>query len=200
MDITSWKSLLIVLVFCIGYVAIILEYYIKVNKSAVALFIAVLCWAIYLGCSTLPVGDNVNILGHHVSEISQIIFFLMGAMALVELIDSHRGFKMITDRIKTKSTRKMLWVIALVTFFLSAILDNLTTTILMVSLLRKLIPHRARAVFALLHRRDCSQCRGRLDTDWRCHDNDALDQWAAVQHRRHEIPLFAIDHFSADPS
>ncbi|MGC1877945.1 MAG: sodium:proton antiporter NhaD [Rhabdochlamydiaceae bacterium] len=143
MDITSWKSLLIVLVFCIGYVAIILEYYIKVNKSAVALLIAVLCWAIYLGCSTLPVGDNVNILGHHLAEISQIIFFLMGAMALVELIDSHRGFKMITDRIKTKSTRKMLWVIALVTFFLSAVLDNLTTTILMVSLLRKLVPQRA---------------------------------------------------------
>jgi NhaD family Na+/H+ antiporter len=142
MEIVSWKCLLIVLVFFIGYAAIILEHYVKVNKSAVALLIAVICWAIYLSCSVAPPKEDLEMLGHHVSEVSQIIFFLMGAMALVELIDTHGGFKIITDRIQTRSARKMLWIIAFIAFFLSAILDNLTTTILMVSLLRKLVPAR----------------------------------------------------------
>lgn len=143
METVNWECLLIVLVFAIGYAAIILEHYIKINKSAVALLIAVLCWSIYLVCDTMPASGKLSALGHHVSEVSQIIFFLMGAMTLVELIDSHRGFKIITDRISTKSKRKMLWIIAGVAFFLSAVLDNLTTTILMVSLLRKLVPTRA---------------------------------------------------------
>jgi NhaD family Na+/H+ antiporter len=142
MEIFGWESLLIVLVFVLGYAAIVMEYYIKVSKSAVALLIGVLCWAIYIVSSTLPVSENLKTLGHHVSEVSQIIFFLMGAMALVELIDSHRGFKIITDKIRTKSKRRMLWIIALVSFFLSSVLDNLTTSILMVSLLRKLVPDR----------------------------------------------------------
>ncbi len=130
---------LVVLVFCMGYSAIILEHYVRVNKTAVAMLIAVLCWSIYLVTSTLPVDDNIRSLGHHVSEVSQIIFFLLGAMTLVELVDSHRGFKIITDKIQTKSKRKMLWIIGLFAFFLSALFDNLTTTILMVSLLRKLV-------------------------------------------------------------
>ncbi|MBS0603408.1 MAG: sodium:proton antiporter NhaD [Verrucomicrobia bacterium] len=133
----------IVLVFCIGYAAIILEYYVKVNKTAVALLIAVLCWSIFLASSADSTSDNIKVLGHHVSEVSQIIFFLMGAMTLVELIDSHRGFKIVTDRISTKSKTKMIWIVALFSFFLSSILDNLTTAILMVSLLRKLVPQRA---------------------------------------------------------
>lgn len=145
----GWESLLIVLVFAIGYVAIILEYYLKVNKSAVALLIAVLCWAIYLVSNSAQVGQNLKVLGHHVSDVSQIIFFLMGAMALVELIDSHRGFKIITDRVSTKSKKKMLWIVAIVTFFLSSVLDNLTTTILMVSLLRKLVPNRSERLLLL---------------------------------------------------
>lgn len=143
MDPLGWKCFMIVVVFCIGYSAIILEYYIRINKAAVALLIAVLCWSIYLGCSALPLSADLTTLGHHVSDVSQIIFFLMGAMTLVELVDSHRGFKFITDRIKTKSKRHMLWIVAIVTFFLSSVLDNLTTTILMVSLLRKLVPERS---------------------------------------------------------
>jgi NhaD family Na+/H+ antiporter len=142
MELLSGDSWMIVLVFCIGYIAIILEHYIKVNKTAVALLVAVLCWSIYLTSSNMLVSDSLKELGHHLSEISQIIFFLMGAMTLVELIDSHRGFKMVTDRIRTKSQRKMLWIVALVAFFLSSVLDNLTTTILMVSLLRKLVPQK----------------------------------------------------------
>ncbi|MDQ5956054.1 MAG: sodium:proton antiporter NhaD [Candidatus Rhabdochlamydia sp.] len=130
---------LIVVVFVLGYFAIILEYYIKVNKTAVALLIGTICWTIYMSCK---ISSDLYDLGHHVSEISQIIFFLIGAMTLVELIDSHRGFKIITDRLRTRSKRKMLWVISVASFFLSAVLDNLTTTILIVSLLRKLIPDR----------------------------------------------------------
>ena len=137
-----WEVFWIVFVFSIGYVAIILEHYIKVNKTAVALFTAVILWSLYLFFSLTSVSEDLKALGHHVSEIAQIIFFLMGAMALVELIDSHQGFKIVTDRIRTKSKRRMLWIVAIVAFFLSAILDNLTTTILMVSLLRKLVANR----------------------------------------------------------
>lgn len=143
MELANWKCLLILLVFFLGYTAIILEYYIKVHKSAIALLMAVVCWALYLSCSLAPASEELKVLSHHVSDVSQIIFFLMGAMALVELIDSHRGFKIISERIKTKSARKILWITVGFTFFLSAVLDNLTTTILMISLLRKLIPQRS---------------------------------------------------------
>ncbi len=131
---------LIVLVFLIGYAAIIFEYNVKVNKTAVALFIAVACWTIYFLIGKNDLQSDLSILGKHVSDTSQIIFFLLGAMTMVELIDSHRGFKFVTDVIRTTSKKKMLWLIAFVTFFLSSVLDNLTTTILMISLLRKLIP------------------------------------------------------------
>lgn len=86
-------------------------------------------------------------LAHHLSKISEILFFLMGAMTIVELVDAHHGFKFITDRISTKDARKLLWIICWVTFFLSSILDNLTTTIVMVSLIRKLIPNKDMRLF-----------------------------------------------------
>ncbi len=113
------ETFLIVAVFILGYLAIILEHSFKVNKTAVALFIAVILWSIYLITSTQPVHTDLYSLGHHVSEVAQIIFFLMGAMTLVELIDSHGGFKFVTERIQTNSLRKMLWIIAFVSFFLS---------------------------------------------------------------------------------
>lgn len=133
---------IIILFFVLGYLAIILEHPLKVNKSAVAIFMAIACWAVFFvgEKGLLPV--NLKTLNEHVSAIAQILFFLIGAMTIVELIDSHRGFKIITDAIQTKSKRKMLWLISIVTFFLSSVLDNLTTTILMVSLLRKLVPHK----------------------------------------------------------
>src|SRR5690606_8327398 len=86
-------------------------------------------------------------LGHHLNEIAQILFFLMGAMTIVELIDAHQGFRFVTDRINTKDPKKLLWIVCGVTFFLSAILDNLTTTIVMVSLIRKLIPNKEMRLF-----------------------------------------------------
>ncbi len=89
----------------------------------------------------------VESLGHHLNEIAQILFFLMGAMTIVELVDAHHGFKIITDRINTKSPKKLLWIVCWVTFFLSAVLDNLTTTIVMISLVRKLIPNKQMRLF-----------------------------------------------------
>ncbi len=132
--------ILLVIIFSLGYLAIIFEHILKINKSAVAIFMAVACWAVFFLGSPHSVQDNIAELNLNVSGVAQIIFFLFGAMTIVELIDSHHGFKVVTDAIRTTSKRKMLWLIALVTFFLSSVLDNLTTTILMVSLLRKLIP------------------------------------------------------------
>ena len=87
-------------------------------------------------------------MSHHLSEIAGILFFLLGAMVIVELIDAHDGFEIITERIQSTNKRKLVWIIGVISFFLSAILDNLTTTIVMVSLLRKLIPsHKDRLIF-----------------------------------------------------
>ena len=141
-------------IFVIGYLSIALEHPLKIDKAAAAILTAVVCWTILvLGAdSLLPLlesgahgagGDNtqfvVGELRHHLGEISEILFFLMGAMTIVELIDAHEGFKVITDRIRTNKRVHLLWLVAFITFFLSAALDNLTTTIVMVSLLRKLI-------------------------------------------------------------
>ncbi len=123
--------------FIIGYLAIIFEYYIKVNKTASALLMAVITWVILFSDQSNVI--TLSVLDEHVGNASQIIFFLLGAMTLVELIDTHRGFKVITDVIFTQSKKKMMWMIGIISFFLSAVLDNLTTTIVLVSLLRKLI-------------------------------------------------------------
>ena len=132
--------ILLISIFSLGYTAIIFEHVLKVSKSAVAIFMAVACWAVYFVGSPLSIQENLAHLNTNVSGVAQIIFFLLGAMTIVELIDSHHGFKVITDVIRTTSKRKMLWLISFATFFLSSVLDNLTTTILMISLLRKLIP------------------------------------------------------------
>ncbi len=130
---------LIITVFVLGYLAIALEHNIRINKAASALITGVLCWTLY----AFTQSDHHLVshqLAEHLGEISGILFFLMGAMTIVELIDAHDGFEIITSRIKTQSQRKLLWIIAFITFFLSPVLDNLTTTIVMVSLLRKLLP------------------------------------------------------------
>lgn len=133
--------LLLIAVFSLGYLAIILEHVVKVNKSAIAMFMAIACWAVFFLLSPEAGTVNLSALNHQVAAIAQIVFFLLGAMTIVELVDSHRGFKVITDAINTTSKRKMLWLISIVAFFLSSILDNLTTTIVMVSLLRKIVPN-----------------------------------------------------------
>ena len=168
-------ELLIIIIFVVGYLAIALEHPIKINKTASALLTAVICWTIFtvsgapetlltserylhfihelgekaasLSACELHLEYVIEQLGHHLNEISQILFFLMGAMTIVELVDAHHGFKFITDRIKTKNPIVLLWVVCGVAFFLSAVLDNLTTTIVMVSLIRKMIPDKQMRLF-----------------------------------------------------
>ncbi len=138
---------LMAIIFVIGYLCIALEHPLKIDKAASAILTAVFCWTVLvLGAeSILPALDSAGGHGisaelrHHLGEVSEILFFLMGAMTIVELIDAHEGFKVITDRIRTSKRVHLLWMIGFITFFLSAALDNLTTTIVMVSLLRKLV-------------------------------------------------------------
>src|SRR5688572_19739645 len=130
----------ILVVFVIGYLAIALEHQTRINKAAAALITGVVCWTLYILSAN---AEEVNAsLVHHLGELSQILFFLLGAMTIVELIDAHGGFDFITRRITTRSKRKLVWVLGLVTFFLSAVLDNLTTSIVMMSLVRKLMQAR----------------------------------------------------------
>jgi Na+/H+ antiporter NhaD/arsenite permease-like protein len=129
---------LLILVFVIGYVGIVLEHNISIDKSSSALLTGALCWTVVAFTSHDAVHMNEELM-HHLSDIASILFFLMGAMTIVELIDTYEGFDIITDRITTRSQVKLVWIICILTFFLSAILDNLTTTIVMVTLMRKLI-------------------------------------------------------------
>lgn len=132
---------IICLVFVIGYAAIALEHPIKINKAASALVTAAICWAI-LALGSPDKESAVHFLGEHLGEVAGILFFLLGAMTIVELIDAHDGFEIITKKIRTTNKRELVWLIAFITFFLSAALDNLTTTIVVVSLLRKVIKNR----------------------------------------------------------
>ena len=157
--------ILMVVVFVLGYTAIALEHPLKVDKAASALIIGTLCWVLYiLGAEGIlhlgyspswevfkaahPDAHGLHAIHefivegeiiHHLGEISEILFFLLGAMTIVEVVDQHEGFKIITDKIKTTNKVKLLWILSFLTFFMSALLDNLTTTIVLVALLRKLI-------------------------------------------------------------
>lgn len=144
---STLADFLILLTFVLGYLAIVFEANIKINKTASALVIAGITWMLLFLRKGIEKAEGVQILGEKLNEISQIVFFLLGAMTIVELISSHNGFKVITDFIQTNSKKKMLWLIGILTFFLSAILDNLTTTIVMVSLLRRLIPDKKERLF-----------------------------------------------------
>jgi len=137
----------VILVFLIGYLAIALEHPIKINKTASALLTGVICWTLYAMFTQDSIDHIGEQLNHHLGQISAILFFLMGAMTIVELVDAYQGFKIITDRINTRNPKKLLWIICTVTFFLSAILDNLTTSIGMISLIRKLVPNKDMRLF-----------------------------------------------------
>jgi len=129
---------LIIFVFVLGYIAIAFGHPLKLNKAASALITGVLCWTIYTIQSESAQSVSEELL-HHLGEISSILFFLLGAMTIVELIDSHNGFDIITEKITTISKRKLLLIITFLTFFLSALLDNLTTAIVMTSLCSKIL-------------------------------------------------------------
>ncbi len=136
----------LIIVFIVGYLAIALEHPIKINKAATALVTGALLWTIYITFQS-DVHEVTHHLTEHLGEISGILFFLLGAMTIVELIDAHDGFQVITERVNTRDKKKLLWIIAFVTFFLSAALDNLTTTIVIVSLLRKIIADKQDRLF-----------------------------------------------------
>lgn len=128
----------LILIFILGYTLIAFEHIIKINKAAIALITGASCWTLFILFS--PNKHLINEqLTTHLGEISGILFFLLGAMTIVELIDSHDGFEIITSKIKQTDKLTLLWIVTFITFFLSALLDNLTTTIVIISLLRKLI-------------------------------------------------------------
>ncbi|VBB46848.1 Sodium/proton antiporter, NhaD family [uncultured Paludibacter sp.] len=129
---------LLIIIFVVGYAAIALEHNIRINKTASALITGVLMWTVYIVSQADKHLVNEELLTH-LGDISSILFFLMGAMTIVELIDSYNGFEVITEKISQTNKKSLLWIVGMLTFFLSAVLDNLTTTIVMVSLLRKLI-------------------------------------------------------------
>ncbi|HZV68063.1 MAG TPA: sodium:proton antiporter NhaD [Saprospiraceae bacterium] len=145
-------SVMIVIVFILGYILIAFEHSLKIDKASTALLTGVICWLMLLyGIAHMPVNTGITgtetssfnyvhqSLFHHLGEIAEILFFLLGAMTIVELIDVHHGFRVITDRISTTNRIKLVWMISWITFFLSAGLDNLTTAIVMCALLRKIL-------------------------------------------------------------
>jgi Na+/H+ antiporter NhaD/arsenite permease-like protein len=133
-------TLLIVILFTIGYLIIALEHSFHINKAGTALLLGVLCWTTYALYSTDT--QYVSALSHHLAEISEILFFLLGAMAIVELIDAHDGFEIITEKITTTNKRYLLIIVSVIAFVLSAVLDNLTTAIVMATVVKKIIPEK----------------------------------------------------------
>ncbi len=153
-------TILIVTLFVIGYMCIALESFTRVNKAAIALLMCVGCWtllvmgpeAYYPAIAPDGVMHHIaEVIEHHLGDAGGTLFFLMGAMTIVEIVDSNGGFNFVRDTIKTRSKRKLLWRVAFITFFLSAILDNLTTSIVMIMVLRKLVQSREeRLIYAAL--------------------------------------------------
>ena len=128
-----------IVVFIVGYLCIALEHPLKIDKAASALLIGVLTWTIFILLGDSDIHHVGELLNENLAETAQTLFFLFAAMTIVEIVDRHNGFKIITDRITATNKVKLLWIISFLTFFMSAVLDNLTTTIVILSLLRKLI-------------------------------------------------------------
>ncbi len=156
----STLTICIVVAFVFGYLCIALESFTKINKAAIALLMFVVCWTLFMidPSSYLPAaidGSIASVVGaeieHHLGSASTTLFFLMGAMTIVELVDQNGGFNFVRKTMQTKSKRNLLWRIAFMTFLLSAILDNLTTSIVMIMILRKLVADKQdRMIYASL--------------------------------------------------
>ena len=138
----------LVAIFIIGYFFIAMEHPFKINKTATALMLGTLLWTIFMFCNGVAQPDMDSDTWHkfisdnlieNLGETAEIVFFLLGAMTIVTLIEDYQGFRVITDKIKTTNKKKLLWILSILTFFLSALLDNMTTAIVMIALLRKLI-------------------------------------------------------------
>jgi len=138
----------LVFLFIFGYVMIALEQPLKINKAATALLLSMILWLIYSMSSKSIDGINSSVL-NHMGDITEILFFLLGAMTIVKMVDAHGGFSVIANRIDTHSKRKLLWIIGFITFFMSPVFDNMTTAIVMTMLLRRLVKNqRERWVYA----------------------------------------------------
>ena len=156
----STLTICIVVLFLTGYLCIALESLTRVNKAAIALLMFVGCWTLFMfdpaSYIAAAVGDMKasavsEVIEHHLGSTSTTLFFLMGAMTIVELVDQNGGFNFVRDTLQTKSKRSLLWRIAFMTFILSAILDNLTTSIVMIMILRKLVGDKKdRLIYAAL--------------------------------------------------
>ena len=133
------QNLLMIATFVVGYFLITIEHLTKISKTSVALLMAIICWILQFANQDVERANSMLFLSEHLANISQIIFFLIGALTIVEIINVHKGFHLILGLIRIRSKKALLWLVAFLTFFLSSVLDNLTTTIIMVSLLRKLI-------------------------------------------------------------
>ena len=154
----STLTLVIVIVFILGYACIALESVLKVNKAAIALLMFIACWTLFMidpsAYLILESGEDIirkatEIIEDHLGETSSTLFFLMGAMTIVELVDQNGGFDFVRTSLRTTNKRKLLWRIVFMTFFLSAILDNLTTSIVMIMVLHKLVAERTdRLIYA----------------------------------------------------
>ena len=183
----STLSIAIVMAFVIGYLFIAIESVTKINKAAIALLMFVVCWTIFMidPASLVPALASVDhsqmtnavskIIEEHLGETGTTLFFLMGAMTIVELVDQNGGFNFVKDTLKTKSKRSLLWRIAIMTFILSAILDNLTTSIVMIMILRKLVKERKDRVIRF-SRHHCSQLWWCILAYWRRNNHHALEQ------------------------
>nr|WP_290015456.1 sodium:proton antiporter NhaD [uncultured Alistipes sp.] len=139
----------LIAIFCAGYLLIALEHKIGINKSAVALLMCGALWAIFSLAGHDPqIGAQLTA---QLGSTCEILVYLIGAMTIVDLIDTHGGFNVITSRIRTRSKRRLLWLLVVITFFMSAVLDNMTTAIIMIMLLRRIIDdRRERWIFAAL--------------------------------------------------
>ena len=156
----STLTLVIIIVFVVGYICIATESLLKINKAAIALLMCVFCWTLLMMApgSFYPdvaadgiIGHIGEVIEHHLGDAAGTLFFLMGAMTIVKIVDSNGGFNFVRDALKTRSKRKLMWRVAFMTFFLSAILDNLTTSIVMIMVLRKLVQSRGdRLIYAAL--------------------------------------------------
>ena len=156
----STITMFIIVAFVAGYLCIALESLTKINKAAIALLMCVVCWtllmvspgAYYPDVASDGVLHHISeVIEHHLGDAAGTLFFLMGAMTIVEIVDSNGGFNFVRDIMKTRSKRKLLWRVAIATFFLSSILDNLTASIVMIMVLRKLVQSREeRLIYAAL--------------------------------------------------
>ncbi|ATA75191.1 sodium:proton antiporter NhaD [Capnocytophaga canis] len=156
-------EILLIAVFFIGYFFITIEHQVKIDKTISALGMASICWAILKmgGLTVYEIEDQAlhainptnndlaidNILLHHLGKIAEILFFLIGAMTIVEVIDMHRGFEIIKKIIKTRRKKRLLWIVGIIAFFLSALIDNLTTVIVLVTIMRKLVPFKTERIW-----------------------------------------------------